>query len=147
MSLKNHRAIEWLNKIRTKVECALDYAWYVGERWGKTHYGLYGRMYGDFFLGNFWLWIVLLPFIMPLLYRYLPKYVANVMSICLILLPHLFCRFRYTKKRRKALDRKYRHMEEIVSDVAGLVALCAVLAIISFRLSFYLGLFTWQKIK
>ena len=138
--------MNWLNKIRTKVECALDYAWYVGERRGE-HCGYYGQVCGDFVLWNFWLWIVLLPFIMPLLYLYLPKYVANVMSICLIFLPHLFCYFRYTKKRRKALDRKYRHMEEIVSDVAGLVALCVVLAIISFRLSFYLGLFTWQKIK
>ena len=27
--------MNWLNKIRTKVESALDYAWYVGERFGE----------------------------------------------------------------------------------------------------------------
>ena len=95
--------MEWLNKIRTKVESALDYAWYVGERWGKIHDRYYGQMCGDFVLWNFWLWIVLLPFIIPLLGHNLPEVVAIVMSICLIFLPYLFCLFRYTKKRRKAL--------------------------------------------
>ena len=132
--------MKWLNKIRTKVESALDYAWYVGERRGEVHCGYYGQVCGDFVLWNFWLWIVLLPFITPLLCHNLPEVVAIVMSVCLLFLPHLFCLFRYTKKRRKALYRKYRHMENIGSRLARLVVLCIVLAIVAFRLSFFLGL-------
>ena len=128
--------MNWLNKIRTKVESALDYAWYVGERFGEYH----SRISGSAILWIFWLWIVWEPFIIPLLCHNLPEVVAIVMSICLLFLPHLFCYFRYTKKRRKALYRKYRHMENIGSRLARLVVLCIVLAIVAFRLSSYLGL-------
>ena len=130
--------MNWLNKIRTKVECALDYAWYVGERWGEITNN--PKMSGNDLLWGFWLWIVMLPFIMPLLCHYLPWLVAAVVGICLVFSPFLFCHFRYTKQRRKTLDRKYRHMKNIGSRLARLVVLCIVLAIVAFRLSFFLGL-------
>ena len=120
------------------MESALDYAWYVGERFGEITNN--PKMSGSIILWGIWLWIVMFPFITPLLYRYLPEVVDIVVGISLFISPLLFCHFRYTKQRRKTLDRKYRHMKNIGSRLARLVVLCIVLAIVAFRLSFFLGL-------
>ena len=52
--------MNWLNKIRTKVECALDYVWYVAERWGEITNN--PKMSGSALFWIFWLWVVMLPF-------------------------------------------------------------------------------------
>ena len=134
--------MKWLNEIGSKIAEALDYAWYVAERWGEITNN--PKMSGSIILWGIWLWIVMFPFITPLLYRYLPEVVDIVVGISLSISPLLFCHFRYTKQRRKTLDQKYRHMKNIGSRLARLVVLCIVLAIVAFRLSFFLGLFTWK---
>ena len=130
--------MNWLNEIRSKVEEALDYTWYVGERWSEITHN--PKMSWGTIFGMFWLGIVIVPFIIPLLLHCLPLSVAYVVALCVFFLPQLFCSFRYTDRRREALDRKYRHMRNIGIRLAWLSLLGIVLTIAAFRLSFLLGL-------
>ena len=130
--------MNWLSEIRSKIEEALDYTWYVAERCGETTNN--PKMSGSALFWIFWLWIVMLPFVAPLLRHNLPWPVGLVVALCVFFLPQLFCRFRYTEQRREALDWKYCDMRNFGSRVVGLFLLCIVLAIAAFRLSFLLGL-------
>ena len=130
--------MNWLNEIGSKMKSALDYAWYVAERWGEITNN--PKMSGSTLFWIFWLWIVMLPFVAPLLRHNLPLPVGLVVALCVFFLPQLFCRFRYTEQRREALDRKYCDMRNFGSRVAWLFLLGIVLAIAAFRLSFLLGL-------
>ena len=130
--------MKWLNEIRSNVEEALDYVWYVGERWSEITHN--PKMSWGTIFSMFWFAIVIVPFVLPLLLRCLPLSVAYVVALCVFFLPQLFCRFRYTEQRREALDWKYCNMRNFGNRVAWLFLLCIVLAIAAFRLSFLLGL-------
>ena len=130
--------MKWLNEIRSNVEEALDYVWYVGERWSEITHN--PKMSWGTIFSMFWLGIVIVPFVIPLLLRCLPWSVAYVVALCVFFLPQLFCSFRYTDRRREALDRKYRHIRNIGSRLAWLSLLGIVLTIAAFRLSFLLGI-------
>ena len=130
--------MNWLNEIGSKMKSALDYAWYVAERCGEITNN--PKMSGSALFWIFWLWMVMLPFVAPLLRHNLPWPVGLVVALCVFFLPQLFCRFRYTKQRREALDWKYCDMRNFGSRVAWLFLLGIVLAIAAFRLSFLLGL-------
>lgn len=135
--------MNWLNEIGSKIEGALDYAWYVAERWGEITNN--PKMSGSTLFWIFWLWIVMLPFAVPVLHhnlwhRNLSWPVVVVVGLGLFFVPDLFCRFRYTEQRREALGWKYRHIRNIGSRLAWLFLLGIVLTIAAFRLSFLLGL-------
>ena len=134
--------MERLKEITGKVEnilnCTVDYVWYVAERFGKTTQN--PKMTGSNLFFILWIWIVMLPFIGPLLYHNLGCEVAVVAGICFLFLPSLFCRIRYKYQRREMLNLKFGHINNLGIRLIGLYLLGILLMIASFALSLYIGL-------
>ena len=66
--------------VENVLNCTVDYVWYVAEYFGKTTQN--PKMTGSNLFFILWIWIVMLPFIGPLLYHNLGWEVAVVAGIC-----------------------------------------------------------------
>ena len=139
--------MKWLNEIRSKVEEAMnvsiDYVWYVGECWHKK---VYNPADGGVLLFGFWATIVFLPFITPLLYRSMSWLLAVPIGLGLILFPYIFCRLRYTKKRRESLKWRYGKIRNLGRRLVRILIIYLILTLIAFIISYSLGLIWFDKI-
>ena len=139
--------MKWLNEIGSKAEEAMnvsvDYVWYVGECWHKK---VYNPADGDILLFDFWATVVFLPFIAPLLYRSMPCLLAVPIGLGLILFPYIFCRFRYTKKRRESLKLRYSKIRNLGKRFVRILIIYLVLTLIAFIISSSLGFIRLGKI-
>ncbi|MFR1953799.1 hypothetical protein [Phocaeicola coprophilus] len=116
--------------------CFIDYMWYVAEMCSER---LHNRLNGSGLLFLCWLYVVLIPFGIPLVLYLSSWIVALPVVIFLCFLPDLFCKLRYTTGRREALRKYYRDMKHPGRRLAKIFLLTIALAAANFTLMFHLG--------
>lgn len=116
--------------------CFIDYMLYVAEIWHeKEHNNLNGRM----LLFLCWLFVILIPLGMPLLFRFFSWIIAFAIMIPLCFLPGLFCKLRYTAGRRNALHQHYGKTKHPGRKLAGIALIAIALTVANVMLMFHLG--------
>ncbi len=120
--------------------CFIDYMWYVAEKWSeREHNNLNGKM----LLFLCWLFVVLIPFEIPLALHLFSRVVGLSIVIFLCFLPDLFCKFRYTTGRREALCEHYRGLKHPGMVLAKIVLIAIALTAANFALMFHFGFMYW----
>lgn len=121
--------------------CFIDYIWYVAEKNRQTG----NPTSGDQILFLCWIFAILIPLGIPLAFHFLPRIAAFAGVLILLLVPDLFCKFRYTAGRREALREHYKGMKHPVCK-QGLILLAAfALAAVNIALMFHLGFIHWSR--
>ena len=120
--------------------CFIDYMWHIGEIWHeREHTNLNGRM----LLFFCWLFAILVPFGIPLLFHLFSWMIAFVVVMILCCLPGLFCQFRYTAGRREALHEHYGKMKHPGRKLAKIILIAIALTVANVVLMFHLGFIHW----
>lgn len=120
--------------------CFIDYMWYVAEICSeREHNNLNGKM----LLFLCWLFVVLIPFGIPLALHFFSRVVAFLIVIFFCFLPDLFCKLRYTTGRREALREHYRNMKHPGRKLAKIVLASIALTVENFALMFHFGFIYW----
>lgn len=120
--------------------CFIDYMWYVAEEWSeREHNNLNGRM----LLFFCWLFPILLPLGIPLLFHLFSWMIAFAVVMILCFLPGLFCQLRYTAGRHKALRKHYGKMKHPGGKLAGILLIAIALTVANVVLMFHLGFIHW----
>lgn len=113
--------------------CFIDYMWYVAEQWSeREHNNLNGRM----LLFLCWLFAILLPLAIPLLFRLFSWMVAFAAGVFLCLLPGVFCKFRYTSGRREALHEHYKGLRQPGRKLIRIILIAVMLSLATFYLTY-----------
>lgn len=116
--------------------CFIDYMWYVAEKWSeREHNNLNGRM----LLFLCWLFAILLPLAIPLLFRIFSWMLAFAVGVLLCFLPGVFCKFRYTPGRREALREHYKGLRQPGRQLGIIVLVAIALTVVDFALMSYFG--------
>lgn len=113
-----------------------DYIWYIGEALKRKEGS---PSSGDTLLSLTWLFAFLIPLIMPLMYQLLGNPAAMILGFCLMFLPVLFCKLRYTKQRREAIFEHYSGIKNIFTRWLVLFSAIIVIAAINFMLMYHFG--------
>lgn len=113
-----------------------DYIRYIGEAIKRKEGS---PSSGDTLLLLTWLFAFLIPLIMPLMYQILGNPTAMILGLGMIFLPILFCKLRYSKKRREAIFKHYSGMKSIFTRWLVLFSAIIVIAAINFMLMYHFG--------
>ena len=124
------------NGIRGYRICFLDYMWYVAEKWSEREHA---NLNGNMLLFMCWLFVVVIPFGIPLVFRHFNWMVAFAMLTLLCFLPIMFCKLRYTAERRKSLGGYYRNMRHEGRKLAKIVIVAVALTVANVTLMYQLG--------
>lgn len=120
--------------------CFIDYIWYVAEKNRETGSPTSGSQL--FFLC--WIFAIVIPLVIPVALHFLGRIAAFAGMLIILLVPDLFCKFRYTAGRREAL-RDHKGMKQFVRK-QGLILLAAyALAGANIALMFHLGFMHWSR--
>lgn len=124
------------NGIRGYRICFLDYMWYVAEKWSEREHA---NLNGNMLLLMCWLFVVVILFGIPLVFRHFNWMVAFAMLTLLCFLPIMFCKLRYTAERRKSLGGHYRNMRHEGRKLAKIVIVAVALTVANVTLMYLLG--------
>lgn len=113
-----------------------DYIWYIGEALKRKEGS---PSSGDTLLLFTWLFAFLIPLIMPLMYQFLGNPTAIILGFCLIFLPILFCKLRYTKQWREAIFKHYSGIKNIITRWLILFGAIIIFAAMNFMLRYHFG--------
>ena len=116
--------------------CFIDYIWYVAEEWSKREHD---NLNGGALLFFCWLFVILIPVVIPLAFHYLGWSIAFAVGIPLCFLPDLFCKLRYTAGRCTALSEYYRGMKHIGRRLIRIILIAIALTVAAFALLFHFG--------
>lgn len=120
--------------------CFIDHMWYVAEIWHEREHT---NLNGSLLLFFCWFLPILFPFGIPLLSHFFSWIIAFGIMMILCFLPDLFCKFRYTARRRKALCEHYGKMKHPGKNLAKIVLVAIALTIANFALMFHFGFMHW----
>lgn len=120
--------------------CFIDYMWYVAEICSEREHN---NLNGKALLFSCWLFVILIPLGIPLLFRLFSWGVGFFMFIFLCFLPDLFCKLRYTTGRRDALRERYQDMKHPGRRLAKIVLASIALTVANFALMFHFGFMYW----
>ena len=120
----------------------IDYIWYVAEKWSEKEHN---NLNGGALLFLCWLFVILIPVVIPLAFRYLGWAIALAVVIPICFLPSLFCKLRYTAGRRETLCEHYRDMKRPGRRLITIILVAFALTITDFILMFHLGFIHWSK--
>ncbi len=120
----------------------IDYIWYVAEKWSEKEHN---NLNGGALLFLCWLFVILIPVVIPLAFRYLGWAIALAVVIPICFMPSLFCRLRYTVGRREALREHYRDMKRPGRKLIHIILIAATMTLANFALMFHLGFIHWSK--
>lgn len=126
-------------KSDSKIYYIFDYIWFIGEEL-KRKYG--SPSSGDTLLLFTWMFVFLIPLIMPLMYQLLGNPATMILGLSLVFLPSIFCKLRYTELRRKVILAHYSGIKNIFTRWFILFAAIIVLAILNFMLMYHLAFIT-----
>lgn len=116
--------------------CFIDYMWYVAEIWHeREHTNLNGRT----LLFFCWLFPIIVPLGIPLLFHLFSWMIAFAVVIILCFFPDLFCKLRYTAGRREVLREHYRDIKHPGRKFAGILLIAIALTVANVALMFHLG--------
>lgn len=114
-----------------------DYIWYIGEALREKDGS---PSSGSLTLSYVWWFGILVPLLLPVMYRLFGNPAAIICGLALIFLPEIFCRLRYTMQRRKGIMEHYSGMKGLhkrLFVIYGSTILFAVMVlIIMFSLGF-----------
>lgn len=114
-----------------------DYIWYIGEAL-RIKGG--SPSSGSLSLSFVWWFGIIVPLLLPLMYRLFGNRAAIICGLALLFLPEIFCRLRYTEQRRKVKMEHYSGMKRLylrLFVIYGLTILfAATVLIIMFSLGF-----------
>lgn len=113
----------------------IDYIWYVAEKWSEKEHN---NLNGGALLFLCWLFVILIPVVIPLAFRYLGWAIALAVVIPICFLPSLFCKLRYTAGRREALHEHYREMKHPGRRLIGIILIAIALTVANLSLIIYL---------
>lgn len=100
--------------------CVIDYIWYVAETWSaREHNNLNGSML--LFLG--WLYAIVIPCGLLIGYFFGPQ--CAILTLVSCFMPSIFCKLRYTAKRREALSEHYGKLKHPGRKLAQII-LCGI---------------------
>lgn len=102
---------------------------------GREHSPLNGRM----LLLFCWLFAILIPLGIPLLFCLFNWMIAFTTAMILCFLPALFCQLRYTAERREALREHYGKMKHPGRKLAQIVLVAIALTAANVALMFHFG--------
>lgn len=120
--------------------CFMDYMWYVAEKWSERERN---NLNGNMLLFLCWLFVILMPFGIPLAFHLFSRVVALPVLIFLCFLPSLYCKLRYTSARREALRERYRSMKHPGRKLARIFLVTIALTAVNFALMFHFGFIYW----
>lgn len=116
--------------------------WYVAERFSEREHN---NLNGGALLFLCWLFVILIPVVIPMAFHYLGWAIALAVVIPLCFLPSLFCKLRYTAGRGTALREHYRDMKRPGRKLITIILVAFALTIADFILMFHLGFIHWSK--
>lgn len=121
--------------------CFIDYIWHVAEKNRETG----SPTSGSQLIFLCWIFAVVIPLVIPVAFRFLGRIAAFAAVLIMLLVPDLFCKFRYTAGRRKAMREHYKGMKHF-GRKQGLILLAAyALAAANAALMFHLGFMHWSR--
>ena len=119
----------------------IDYIWYVAEKSRENG----SPTSGGQMLFLCWIFAVEVPLVMPMAFHILNRVVAFVAMLILLLVPELFCKFRYTAGRREALQEHYKGMKHYVLKQLLILLAAFAMAAANTALMFHLGFMHWSR--
>lgn len=118
-----------------------DYIWYIGEALRKKDGN---SSSGDLVLCIVWLFGVLVPLFMPVMYRLLGNPVTIMCGFTMIFLPDVFCKIRYKEHRRKAIMEHYSELKSLYLRLFVIYVVTILFAAIALSLMFSIGFITYK---
>ena len=114
-----------------------DYIWHIGEALRKKDGN---PSSGSLTLSFVWWFGLLVPLLLPVMFRLFGNPAAIICGLALIFLPEIFCRLRYTVQRRKEIMEHYSSMKRLYQRLfviyASTILFAATVLIIMFSLGF-----------
>ena len=116
-----------------------DYIWYIGEALRKKGGN---PSSGSLTLSFVWLFGILVPLLLPVMFRLFGNPAAIICGLALIFLPEIFCRLRYTVRRRKEIMEHYSGMKRLYQRLFVIYGLTILFAATALIIMFSLGFIT-----
>ena len=87
-----------------------DYIWYIGEALREKGGS---PSSGSLTLSFVWCFGILVPLLLPVMYRLFGNPAAIICGLALLFLPEIFCRLRYSAQRREGIMEHYSGMKRL----------------------------------
>lgn len=116
-----------------------DYIWYIGEALREKDGN---PSCGSLTLNFVWLFGILVPLLLPVMYRLFGNPAAIICGLALIFLPEIFCRLRYTVQRRKEIMEHYSGLKRLYQRLFVIYGLTILFAATVLIIMFSLGFIT-----
>lgn len=116
--------------------CFIDYMWFIAEKWSEREHN---NLNGGALLFQCWLFAILIPLIVPLMFRCFSQIVAFIVVMIFSFLPIMFCKLRYTTGRCQTIREHYRSMKHPGRKLARILFFSIVLSVENAALMFHLG--------
>lgn len=117
----------------------LDYIWHIGEALRKKDGN---PSSGSLTLSFVWWFGILVPLLLPAMYRIFGNPTAIICGLALLFLPEIFCRLRYTEQRRKEIMEHYSGMKKLYQRLFVIYGLTILFAATVLIIMFSLGFIT-----
>ncbi|MDE5629823.1 MAG: hypothetical protein K2I69_09725 [Muribaculaceae bacterium] len=116
-----------------------DYIWYIGEALRKKDGN---PSSGSLTLNFVWLFGILVPLLLPVMFRLFENPAAIICGLALLFLPEIFCRLRYIAQRRKEIMEHYSGMKRLYQRLFVIYGLTILFAATVLIIMFSLGFIT-----
>ena len=116
-----------------------DYIWYIGEAL-RIKGG--SPSSGSLTLSLVWWFGLIVPLLLPVMYRLLGNPAAIICGLALLFLPEIFCRLHYTEQLRKEIMEHYSGMKRLYKRLFVIYGLTILFAATALIIMFSLGFIT-----
>jgi hypothetical protein len=116
-----------------------DYIWYIGEALREKGGS---PSSGSLTLSFVWCFGILVPLLLPVMYRLFGNPAAIICGLALLFLPEIFCRLRYSAQRREGIMEHYSGMKRLYQRLFVIYGLTILFAATVLIIMFSLGFIT-----